>query len=202
MKSYSRREGHKLQNMVSSVFAALMLAAFMIKGRESATVEQVVVVRPPAQVYAELRTLYGNIERKAAKSSPVIGSTDAPVKLTFEHEAGEYLSFKATAGSRTAHVKTWIEPGPTPEQTRLKVSVLPKAMLDRTGIADVHTAVEAVLRQTEWQLGVGKPLPVLFGTSEDEGSSSRYYGSSYGRHSPNVDPGSTRPMLDVRPSSR
>lgn len=186
-----------MRNVVTWMITVSMIGVYMYKGRDAASVEQV-VVRPPAQVYAELDRLYTDIERKAATSSPVFGGDRKPVELTFRREPGERLELKATAGFKTAYVKTWIAPGPTPEQTRLKVSVYPEAMLDRTGISDVHTAVEAVLRQTENQLGVGKPLPALFGISANSMNMSRDYGSSYDRNAPNVDPGSTRPMLDVR----
>lgn len=117
-----------MKSLVIGAVALSAVAVFVRMDEAPITAEQV-VARPPAQVYAELDMLFGAVERRAASSAPVVGNPPYPVKLTFEREHGRMRGLTAKAGFRSAWIKTWIEPGAAPDETRLKVATEPAAML-------------------------------------------------------------------------
>lgn len=184
-----------MRNVVIGSLAVSMIAVYLNLEDKPVSAEQI-VARPPAQVYAELDRLYTAVERRAAGATPIVGKPPVPVKLTFEREPGEMLGLNAKGGLRSAWLKTWIEPGANPGETRLKVAVWPETMLDRAKMGDVHGAVEAVLQQTEAQLGTNREIPALFGKPPTVNH------RDYSGNGPYVEAGSTKPMVDARPSSQ
>lgn len=186
------QEGTNIRNIVIGAIAVSAIAVYLNMEDKSVSAEQI-VARPPAQVYAELDRLYTAVERRAVGVTPVVGTPPVSVKLTFEREPGEMLGLSAKGGFRDAWLKTWIEPGANPNETRLKVAVWPETMLDRAGMSGVHSAVEAILHRTEAQLTTGKELPALFG----ERPKGNVDHASNDIDRPFVAAGSTKPMVDA-----
>ena len=146
--------------MISISIYAVVIAS---SGGAATPNAEEIVNRPRAQVYAQLDRLYSAFERKTATVTTVTGRGDVPVKFTFEREQGEMLSMSGTAGMRTVHLITWLEDGPAPGQTRVKVRFEPISTFRCSGETTVLSAVERVLWEAEAQAIEGKRITALFG---------------------------------------
>jgi len=152
-----------------------------------------IVQRPRAEVYARLNDLYGRVERQAAAHPTSTGRPPVPVEFAFEREEGEMLSLIATAGMREIRLTTWLEDGPAPGQTRVRVLFQPESMRQRAGGPTVLGAVETVLWRSQAQLIDGERVAALFG-----GIPERQHFEPGGRNAgARIDPSSGAPMVDV-----
>lgn len=185
-----------MRSIVIGAVAVSMASVYLMSGDEPVSAEQT-VAQPLEKVYRDLDALYSAIERSTAVSAAVVGHPPTPVKMTFERDEGRMLGLTATGGFRSAYIKTWIEPGANANETHLQVAVWPETMLERAGMGDVHSAVEAVLHGTEAQLAPGKEIPALFGKPRetDTGHAERHQISA------SVKSGTTEPMMDPTPSA-
>jgi hypothetical protein len=181
------------------VVGALVLCAFFVMGmwNDAQPNAEGVVQRPRAQVYASLARQYAAVEAKAQRTHSVTGDPPVPVAFTFDREDDKMLSLTAKAGWRTIKLKTWLEDGPGPNQTRIKVLFEPESMRERSGAGsgDLAATIETILWRTETQLGDGKRAYALFGGAperQDSGYSSHDYNSR-------LDPSSGAPTVEAKP---
>lgn len=174
-------------------FSAMAVMAFW---RGEAPNAEEIVQRPRAQLYAELNEAYSRIERTAAGHPTTTGRPPVPVAFTVEREDGRRLSLTASAGWRTIHLTVWLEDGPVPGQTQVKVLFDPESMQARAGPGSVTSAVETVLWRTEAQLRDGRPVTALLG-----GIPERHFDEpSQPVTSVRIDASSAAPMVDPRPA--
>lgn len=182
-----------MQRLVMSMVGMSVLAVWSFwHGGGSPTAEEI-VQQPRAAVYAELNDAYSRVERMAQSHPTTTGSPPVPLVFAFEREEGAMLSLTATAGWRTIRLKTWLEDGPAPGQTRVKVLFDPESMQARSGEQSVTRAVETVLMRAEAELAANQRVAALVG-----GIPERRHDEPASRDaSVNIDARSGRPMVDV-----
>ena len=148
-----------------AVFVSLC-AVLLLRPDEKPTA-QAVVQMPPAELYASLAELYGDIERKSASVQTVTGRPPIPVKFSFARSEGEMLSMTGSAGFRSVRVKAWIEDGEHDGESLLKIQAEPESLLRKSGESDPYRALRKILRDTSAQFVEGKRVTALFGGSAD-----------------------------------
>ena len=136
--------------------------AVMKPGAETPTAESVVAM-PRAALWAELAPSFASIEGKARHVTTVTGTPPYPVKFGFDRREGEMLALTGTAGFRTVSVKAWLEDGPAPGQTRLKVLFDPESLGAKTGDTDLRYQLRTILEKTDAQFVQGRRITALFG---------------------------------------
>ena len=90
-----------------------------------------IVAAPPASVYADLDAAFTGVETAAKSAKPLTHDTREPIVFKFEREPGKRLRLEAKARFRTVIVHAFIDPGPTPNDTRLRAYFEKKAVQEK-----------------------------------------------------------------------
>jgi hypothetical protein len=119
------------------------------------------VTAPPAQVYAELEAALTKVEAASKTAKALTDDTRQPVSFAFERDPGKQLRLVATSGFRKVVIHVFVEPGPSPDETQLRVYFEKKAVQEEgdsdylsVGLVNLMGKVENELETT----GVVKTL--------------------------------------------
>jgi hypothetical protein len=152
------------------------------------------VAQSRAQVYAELDRRYTRLMQQAqAHPTRTEGRNPVPVEFALKREEGSSLELTLTAGWRDIKLHTWLEDGPAPGQTWVRVRFQPESIQQRARESTLLGTVHAVLSRGEGQLRLGQPVQALLGGVPTR----RHRDPSRRDPSVHIDPSSTRPMVDV-----